>query len=183
MPRKPFTRRHAATMRALLYVLTIIVLWADHLYAAASVSVATANSFDPWVSLVTNVGLPIALIVIVYRDFVRPLGGANGVVARYFQTQAEHSAKQTELITEQRDLTSKLVSSISVVQTNQINHVQESHRFYAQAAVDFVDLIRIHRLIASAIRREFKDIGARDDLVEIDRICDKYLSRDANDDD
>lgn len=183
MPRRLFTRRLAVIMRALLYVLTIIALWADHLYAAASVSVATANSFDPWVSLVTNVGLPIALIVIVYRDFVRPLGGANGVIARYFQTQAEHSVKQTEMIEEQRDLTSKLVTSISTVQTNQISHTQESHRFYAQAAVDFVDLIRIHKLIASAIRREFKSADARDDLVEIDRICDKYLRREANTDD
>lgn len=138
----------------------------------------TTNAMDQWISLITNVGLPIAIIILIYRDFVRPLGGENGIIAKYFDSQTVHSSKQTELIGEQRTLTKQLSDSIVQISDRQIRHIDEARVFINKASVDLSDLVRIHGLIAHAMRKEFTSDEAKSDLVEVDRIVDKYIRRD-----
>lgn len=164
----------------MLYAVLLPMLFGSRVFGAAEVFGVADSMFDQGISLVTNVGLPIAIIVMIYRDFVRPLGGEHGIIARYFDSQTEHSAKQTELIGEQKSLTKQLSGSVLGIASSQSQHIEETRTFINRATVDLNDLVRIHGLIATAMRKEFSSSDAKGDLEEVDRIVDKYLRRDAH---
>lgn len=103
--------------------------------------------------------------------FLSPLGGDNGLVARFFTSQIENTKRQTELMSEQKMLVSKLTDNIQTLSNTQQLHYKESAHFYEESHMSQLDLIRIHGLLAEALRRLFReDPEAAKIVQEIDVI-------------
>lgn len=107
--------------------------------------------------------------------FLDPLGGEDGILARFFQTQSDNSKKQTELMQEQKLLTSKLTESIGTLGVAQKEHFTESSNFYHHSDIIQLDLIRMHGLLAEAFRKTTDNEEAKEILLEIDSIVQGYL--------
>ena len=132
---------------------------------------------DAWVSLVTNVGFPIAIVAFIAFYFVKPLGGADGVVASFFTTQAENSRQQTALMQEQRALVEKLADSMGMLGQGQREHIKESAEYYHASMSTEYDLLRIHSLLSKAFRLEFQNEQARELLRQVDEIVTDALKK------
>jgi hypothetical protein len=105
------------------------------------------------------------------EKFLSPLGGEEGLVARFFTSQIENTKRQTELMAEQKVLVGRLTDNIQTLSNTQQAHYRESTHFYEESHISQLDLIRIHGLLAEALSRVFReDAEAIKLLQEIDEI-------------
>ena len=132
---------------------------------------------DAWVTLVTNVGFPIAIVAFIAFYFVKPLGGADGVVASFFKTQAGNATQQTRLMQEQTALVERLADSMGVLGQGQREHIKESADYYHASISTEHDLLKIHSMLSRACRLEFQNQEARELLKQVDEIVTEALKR------
>lgn len=121
-----------------------------------------------------NYGVPLAILVavgwLIVTYFVKPFGGTDGIIAKYFQTQSEQYQRQGEIAEKHQRLTEKLTEVCS-------EHHKESGEFYARSEINMSELLQVHHHIVAALSSQFSDDQARKELSQADAIIRRHMEK------
>lgn len=135
---------------------------------------------DQWTDWL-NLGLPTAALIAIsvaawrvwnkaYEDFVKPIGGPDGKIAKYLDTQAEQFKRQVDVSEKHSEITRKL----SVTSTE---HAKESTAFYDRTDMNVIDILQCHQHVIAAMQLQFDNTEAVKELSEADAILRRHLGR------
>lgn len=133
---------------------------------------------DQWKELL-NLGLPtaalIAIVIAGYKAIrwatskvVEPLLGVDGAIHRYFRTQSEQYERQGDIAEKHQQLTEELAKSCST-------HHVESSAFFKHSTVSIGEIVEVHRHVVNAMKCQFNDEQAIQELAEADAILRRHM--------
>lgn len=131
--------------------------------------------------LISRIGLPTAALVAisiaawkvwgkVYEHFIRPIGGQDGVVAKYFDSQAKQYERQGDILEKQQSLLTEGSAESKA-------HHKESTDFFLRTDLNIVEILEVHRHVINAMSLQFDNDEAVKELIEADQILRRHLER------
>ena len=117
------------------------------------------------------------------EQFVKPLGGPEGVIAKFFAKQSECLSSQTDCLENIKDLmrhhndaADKMAVSLGALHTLHKDHNQSTNEWQAKANVELRDLLYCHGKLAHMVSLLLQDNpDAREAAEDIDSVIRKYL--------
>lgn len=130
---------------------------------------------------IRQIGLPTAALVAIgfgawraggkiYEHFVRPIGGQDGVLAKYFESQAKQYERQGDILERQEN-------AIHDCATESKAHHKESTDFFLRTDLNIVEILEVHRHVINAMSLQFDNEEAVKELIEADQILRRHLER------